>query len=539
MYHRALFDILFPQNISPIKIILAVSIFLIALGNFSFFRNLLAQYPLTLDNAGFLLSVAVGFTAVIVLVLAIFCHRYTLKPIIILLLMASSFAAYFMDSYSVLIDTDMIHNALSTDIKEVHDLLSPTMFFYFIVLGLLPSLWLYKQHVEFKPFKQELWSRVKLMGFIFLLLAAMFFAFSASYSSFFREHKAIRYYFNPGNYIYSIAKNMGRSLKHNDIELHKIGLDAKIIRGADKKRRLIIVVVGETARADRFSINGYKRQTTPLLAKEQVVSFSNFTSCGTSTAVSVPCMFSVYGVDDFEKSKAKYTENVLDILQHAGVNLLWRDNNSSSKGVADRITYQDYRSAKVNRICDIECRDEGMLLGLREYINSHEKGDIVIILHQMGNHGPAYYKRYPQKFEKFTPVCKTNELADCTLAEINNAYDNAILYTDYFLSRIIELLKGYEGQFATAMLYISDHGESLGENGLYLHGMPNFVAPDVQRQVPVIMWLGDKSSDIADYNKLLSKRAKSYSHDNIFHTLLGMLDVKSKVYRADLDITSR
>jgi lipid A ethanolaminephosphotransferase len=158
-----------------------------------------------------------------------------------------------------------------------------------------------------------------------------------------------------------------------------------------------------------------------------------------------------------------------------------------------------------------------------------------IVLHQMGNHGPAYYKRYPKSFEKFTPVCETSQLEECSKEAIDNAYDNAILYTDYFLSRVIALLKNNSAAFETSMLYVSDHGESLGENGLYLHGLPYFLAPDTQTQIPVIMWFGENYDEI-DNESLRLKRNNSYSHDNLFHTILGLMEVQSEVYNNDMDI---
>ena len=203
-----------------------------------------------------------------------------------------------------------------------------------------------------------------------------------------------------------------------------------------------------------------KKRTNPLLKQEDIINFPNMSSCGTATAISVPCMFSITNKENYDSTKIRNSDNILDILKRAGVNILWRDNNSDSKGVALRVEYQDFQIPENNPICDDECRDIGMLSNLQEYIDSKKSGDIFIVLHQMGNHGPAYYKRYPKEFEKFTPVCKTNQLEECTQEEIDNAYDNAILYTDYFLSKVIELLK-QNNDFETAMIYISDHGESL------------------------------------------------------------------------------
>ena len=293
--------------------------------------------------------------------------------------------------------------------------------------------------------------------------------------------------------------------------------------------------MGETARADRFSLNGYSKETNPQLKKENIVNFTNFWSCGTSTATSVPCMFSKFTASEYNKEKIHSTGNVLDVLNHAGVNVLWLDNNSDSKGVAERVQYQSYKSPDINTICDPECRDVGMLVDIQTYINEHPQGDIMIVLHQMGNHGPAYYKRYPPAFEKFKPACKTNQLEDCSKEELDNAYDNAILYTDFFLSKVIALLKQNSSGFESAMFYVSDHGESLGENGLYLHGLPNIIAPDTQRHVPAIFWIDDNYNEI-DTKQLKNKQNIQFSHDNVFHTILGFMEVESSVYDKTLDI---
>jgi lipid A ethanolaminephosphotransferase len=232
------------------------------------------------------------------------------------------------------------------------------------------------------------------------------------------------------------------------------------------------------------------------------------------------------------------TENVLDVLKHTkNVAMLWRDNNSDSKGVALRIPYEDYKTSKNNTICiEGECRDTGMLVGLDKFIEKNKGKDILIIIHQMGNHGPAYYKRYTKEFEKFKPTCQTNQLEDCTQQEITNAYDNAILYTDYFLDETIKFLKSYDDKYDTGLIYMSDHGESLGENGVYLHGLPYFMAPSAQTHIGSIMWFGKNMRKIIDVEKLKQQSAQEYSQDNLFHTLLGIFNVKTEVYKKDMDI---
>ncbi len=524
------------MKITSSKLILIISVFLMLFGNLTFIKNVLKVYPLDFDNSMFLVSLLILFACINVIIFSLVCFNRTLKPILIIILLISSFAAYFMDTYHVVIDGFMIDNIIKTDKNEALDLLSLKQALYFLLLGVLPSLFIYKANIIKTSFKKSVLSNFILFSGALLLSVALILSMSNFYASFFREHKPLRFYANPSYYIYSSIKYINGFFKSSSIDLKQIALDAKT-PASDKHRELIIFVVGETARADHFSLNGYNRKTNPLLEKENILNFDNVWSCGTSTAHSVPCMFSVYGRSDFSKIKGVSTENILDLLKRVGVNVLWLDNNSSSKGVADRIGEIDYKSPSINPICDIECRDEGMLANLQSYINSHPTGDIFIVLHQMGNHGPAYFKRYPKAFEKFTPICETNQLEQCTQKEIINTYDNALLYTDYFLSQTIKLLKTNDNQFETALFYVSDHGESLGENNLYLHGLPYMIAPDEQIHVPMIMWFGSRfEKDEINFLQLKQQSHKKLSHDNIFHTLLGLMEIESEMYDKNMDI---
>lgn len=516
------------------RLILAVALFLALCFNLSFFQHALEAYPFSAGNIPFLVTLFVLLAAVHMLLLGLVGWRYVIKPLLVVVLLVSSLTAYFMDTYNVVIDDDMIQNVVKTDIGESADLLSARLLLYFIVLGVLPSVLIFRARIDTGSMKAELISKLKIVAGSLLVIVVVVLVFGKSYSSFFREHKTVRFYANPTYAIYSAGKYISRQLRETNGVLAPVGRDARI-PVTDMDRELIVLVVGETARADRFSLNGYARETNPLLKKEDVISFTNVHSCGTSTAVSVPCMFSAFGHGRFTNEEARSSENLLDVLTHAGINVLWRDNNSDSKGVALRVPYENFKQDNTNTVCDEECRDEGMLVGLQEYVDGIPAGDIVIVLHQMGNHGPAYYKRYPKAFEKFTPVCTTSELDKCSLEEIGNAYDNAILYTDYFLSKVIAFLKGNNSRFETAMVYVSDHGESLGEKGLYLHGMPNFMAPEEQTHVPAILWLGDSYRDI-DREALGTHAAHEYTHDNFFHTVLGLVEVESSVYRRELDL---
>ena len=525
------------KSISSTKLIILVSVLLILFYNFTFFSKVIEVYPGNLKNIGFLISLAVLFASITTILFSISCFKYSIKPVLILTLVTSAGAAYFMDTYNVVIDSTMIDNIIQTNPAEAMDLFSLQFVLYLLLLGILPATIIYKTQINYRSIKTEIISRLKLITGACTVAAIAIFIFSDFYASFLREHKPLRYYENPIFYLYSINKYVSGYFATPPGELVPIAQDATI-SPSDKNRELIIFVVGETARADHFSLNGYKRNTNPELEKRGVVSFTNFWSCGTSTAYSLPCIFSGDSREDFDDSTASNTENILDVLQRVGVNVLWLDNNSDSKGVALRVPYKNFRIPENNPICDPECRDVGMLSYLQSYIDDHPKGDIFIVLHQMGNHGPAYYKRYPNEFKVFKPICETNQLEKCSTEEIDNAYDNAILYTDYFLSKTIDLLNSNKKDFESTMIYVSDHGESLGEKGLYLHGLPYIIAPNAQKHVPAIMWFSD-SFDLhnkVNFAELKKRKNNLYSHDNLFHTILGLLEVKTRAYDKSLDI---
>jgi lipid A ethanolaminephosphotransferase len=444
---------------------------------------------------------------------------------------------YFMNTYHVIIDDDMIRNMLQTNLNESLDLLSIKQVLYFLFLAVIPSYILYKKDIQYQGLKRNLFTKIKIISISLIIITIFLFLFSKHYTSFLREHKPLRYSVNPTYWIYSSGKYIGSIFKNSNIEFKHIGNDATI-KQTNELPKLVIMVVGEAARADHFSLNGYKKETNPLLSQENIVNFPNISSCGTSTAISVPCMFSIYSKSNFNYEKGISTENVLDVLHHTKkVEILWRDNNSDSKGVALRLPYEDFKTKKKNTICiEGECRDEGMLIGLDKYINTHKNKNILIVLHQMGNHGPAYFKRYPKKFEKFTPTCQTNQLEQCTQEEIQNTYDNAILYTDYFLNKTISFLKNYNHTHQSAMIYMADHGESLGENGIYLHGLPYFIAPTAQTHIASLMWFNKEIEKNLHIKQIKDNTNKHYSQDNLFHTLLGIFNVETNIYNKKMDM---
>ncbi|HET6374082.1 MAG TPA: sulfatase-like hydrolase/transferase, partial [Candidatus Polarisedimenticolia bacterium] len=395
-----------------------------------------------------------------------------------------------------------------------------------VALGLLPAVVMWRFPLRYRGWRVEVLSKLRSMGIALAVILGLVVAFGSHYASFLREYKPVWRYVNPIFPLVSTIKLVTARVSTEDGRPPApIAVDARLPEN-DPHRELMVMVIGEAARTDRFSLYGYERQTNPELSRATgMYVYRDVTSCGTSTAVSLPCMFSLEGRARFSVDEARHKENVLDVLQRAGVHVLWRDNNSDSKGVALRIPYQDFRSPALNPVCDVECRDVGMLHGLQDYID-RQSGDILIVLHQMGNHGPAYHRRYPPAFERFTPACNSAKLSDCTKAEIDNAYDNAILYTDWFLARVMELVEANSTRFEAAMLYVSDHGESLGERHVYLHGLPYAIAPAEQTHVPLLLWVGEHRD--VDLDSVLVRSRRATTHDAISHSLLAYFEIETK-----------
>ncbi len=524
---------LYDHEVNLSYLIIIVALYLVATANIGFFEQVLDVYPFS-KNVGFILSITGLLFGLMWLVLQLLCYRPIAKPILIALLITAAICGYFTDAYGTIFDSNMLINSLETDQAEAMGLFAPSMVIQVLLLGVLPAFIISK--IRLKRFT---WQRSILQKAITLILsiaviAACLLPFGDQYASFFRQHKEVRSYANPITPIYSTIKlgeNYVNELGHPDtFTLHatdakRVAPTSSTTNSSAAKPKLMVFVVGETARADHFGLNGYTRNTTPLLSKQSnLYSFKEAVSCGTSTAYSVPCMFSYANRENYDIDTAKYNENVLDTLSKQGVNVVWRDNNSSSKGVADRVTFEDYKTADTNPNCDVECRDIGMLDGFDKLVKSGSSPkDTLILLHQMGNHGPAYYQRYPKEFETYKPVCMTNELSKCDTQSVINGYDNAILYTDYFLDNVIDTLKTYEQDYDVVMVYMSDHGESLGENNIYLHGLPYKFAPDTQKHVPAVIW--SPNSNNIDADSLSNMSSQPVSHDFITPTLLSFFGI--------------
>lgn len=515
--------------------IFAVSLYFAFALNFTFWRFVFDK--VRPDSLGtFVFAVSLPFFIFIPLFL--FFSLITLpkigKPLIVVLLLLSAAADYAMSDLGIVIDSDMVRNFAETNMREALDYVTLRSAAWVIFRGGLPVFLVLMTDIKFGTFAQEVRRRLAFC-LSFLLLLCVFAATSyKEYASFGRNNNQVRRYINTFNYIYAVGRYYQKKQLANRefVILDEAPVIEKSLSGAP---RLLVLVIGETARAGNFSLYGYERETNPRLAKQDIVTFLDVSSCGTATAISLPCLFSASPRSDFDVTDARFTQNLLDIAKAAGYDVFWKDNDDGCKGVCERVNTVDAKTGNKQPFCfGSYCHDDILTDGLEERIGKLER-DTIIVLHMMGSHGPTYFKRYPESFRRFLPACDTADLQNCTREQIINTYDNTILYTDYVVSSVIDILKKYP-ELESSMIYVSDHGESLGENNIYLHGLPYAIAPEEQKKVPMILWLSQKLRDKTDYGCLQKKGQNDrYSHDNFYHSVLRLAGIKSLTYNSGLD----
>jgi lipid A ethanolaminephosphotransferase len=372
------------------------------------------------------------------------------------------------------------------------------------------------------------------------MVVGLLFTDFRGYASVLRENKELLASAQPLAPLAATARYARMMLKSSVIVVAPLGTDARpgTFLSQAPKPVLMVIVAGETARAQNWSLGGYERETNPRLKARDVLYYPNATSCGTATAVSLPCMFSHLTKAEYSYTAGLSNENLLDVLARAGFKVEWWDNNTGHKDIAARLPSRKMTAADGAEFCTPECID-GVFLKRLEEVADGMTENTVIVLHQIGSHGPSYWLRYPTDREVFAPACQTADLSACSSEEIVNAYDNTIAYTDEMLAAIIDLLEAKD-RVIPAMYYVSDHGESLGENGLYLHGAPDFMAPDEQTRVPMVVWMSERfQTNLGLDQACLGEEVTSpVSHDNMFSTILGLLDVKTTAIDPALDLTS-
>lgn len=513
-----------------------VALFIMAAYNKTFWQRGFAIFDGHLPR---LAVFGVAIWALTLLTLAFFGFRWLQKPVLAGLLILSAVTSYYTDTLGVMIDRDMIQNVMKTTVNESKHLVTLGFVANDVFWGLLPAAVVMWIKVRPRPFWRDLMGWAATVVFAFALLVGALFSDFKAYSAVLREHKELIGSYQPGAPISGTFRYAKLMMRSRNIVVAPLGRDA--VKGpllsAAKKPVLTVLFTGETARAQNFGLNGYERDTSPELAARNVINFPDVSSCGTATAVSVPCMYSQFGRSAFSHEKGIGNENLLDVLHHAGIEVEWWDNNTGHQGNAKRLPNRMMSAQDDPEACATgECTDQVFLDLLAGKIDGLTE-DTVLVLHMIGSHGPAYFLRYPPEFERFTPACQTPEFAKCTSEEIRNAYDNTMLYSDHILAQTIDMLSAQD-KVIPAMFYVSDHGESLGEDGLYLHGAPYFMAPETQTRVPMVMWMSDefKQTMALDEACLRDAATRSASHDNVFHSILGLMDVTTGVRDDALDI---
>ncbi len=487
---------------------------------------------------GVQLSMAVAVFGLHAAVLGLVAWRSATRPLLAIVLVVTGFVTGFATRYAVLFDVDMVRNVLQTDVREAGELLSVGMVLHVLLAGLVPAAMVMRVRLPGRARGEDARRRAL---FIAAMLALSVLAVALSSQALFASVRAdpgLRYRITPGNVLISVARAALEGEGTPPGPRDPVAADAHRVGSAAARRpRVLVLVVGETVRGDHWGLNGYARQTTPMLARHDVVNFPAVSACGTSTAVSLPCMFSAVGRADYDPHAIARQESLLDVAQRAGVEVLWRDNQSGCKGVCAGVTTESLASTLDASACPLgRCPDAALLQGLDARIAA-SRDDLLVVLHPLGNHGPNYFERYPAEFERFRPACHAPGLDGCSTQAIVNAYDNAILYTDAVLARLVDRLAEQRGR-DTAMLYVSDHGESLGEYGLHLHGAPYAIAPRQQLHVPMILWMSPgfrASLDVDDACMQRLSRGR-HSHDDLFHSVLGMFDIATAVYRPEHDV---
>lgn len=518
---------------------LGVSGFIMMAHNFTFWGR---AYDVFGDRPLQLIGWGIAVWMLTLLTLVFFSLRVLLRPVAVGLLILSSVTSYYMDQLGIVIDREMIQNAMLTTVTESKHLVTANFLFHVLVWGIVPSIAALWFRVRPAGFLGGLWRWILTLAMTVAVFAAALFSDYKAFAAVARERKEVLASYQPGAAIGGAARYAKMMLKSRDVTVAPLGRDAKKgpLITAEARPVLTVVFVGETARAQNFALNGYDRPTTPELARRGVVNFTDVTSCGTSTAVSVPCMMSNLTRDGYSYDAAIRQENLIDVLAHADVDVLWWDNNTGDQGTASRLgmVRRMGPSDDPAACAEGECTDAVFLAPLAAELPKITR-DTVLFIHMIGSHGPSYYLRYPKSAEVFTPACRTAEFADCTPDEIVNAYDNTIRFTDHVIASTIDILQGQD-RVVPAVFFLSDHGESLGENGLYLHAAPYFMAPETQTRVPMVMWLSDayKAAFGVDGACLSAKAGQPQSQDSVFHTVLGLMDILTTVRSADLDITA-
>jgi lipid A ethanolaminephosphotransferase len=557
-------------------LLLVVVAYLVVALNVRFWGIVFASPGLAgVHGAKVIVAVGAALFALTLLMLLPLSLRWTFRPGLVVVLLLSSAAAFFIGDYGVVIDRHALASVYATDAREAGEWLSLRMLLFIAGFGALPAAMLWWVRIVWRSAPRELWSRMKLGALAFALLAVAAGMAGKDVASLLRNRMELRHIANPFALLAAHLSYLDHA-RDADRPFVRIATDAR--RGAtlapSSRPVVLLLAIGESLRAASLDLNGYGRDTDVDLHPLPIVNFGHVSSCGTNTATSLPCMFSDLGRAAYDDAEAKHRENLLDVLKRAGYDVLWLDNNTGSKGLAARAKEISAADGAAPVSCNADgCHDEVLVDRLKTVLPTIRR-DTVIVVHLLGSHGPAYHARYPSAFAVFQPECRTNELQRCSDAQLRNTYDNTVLYTSHVLAGLASLLgetrtlvdrlppqalrclalRGHAGDATcpslpqpapavdagidAAMLFVSDHGESLGEKGLYLHGAPYAIAPEEQTHVPMLLWTSSRFAARRGLDLDCVRRVayRSLSHDHFFHSVLALADVRTRAQKPGLDL---
>ncbi|WP_114088885.1 phosphoethanolamine transferase [Thalassospira profundimaris] len=478
------------------------------------------------------------------LVFVPFSFRYIFKPAMVFFIVTAAIVNYAMQHYGIVFDKAMFTNFADTYPAEALSYVSGNSVFWVVATGILPAAILIAMPIKYpRSVFVGLGQRLVILTLVLACTGLLGAGYYKNYASIGRNNKILGKEAMPFNYVVAGIQYGKMQYRAHFIPFQTIGEDAKHHPAAGKPN-LVFLVIGETARAENVELDGYKRDTSPFTRTiPGLVSFEHVSSCGTATAISVPCMFSDMTRANFDGTYASKRENLLDVVAKTGVSVFWKENDGGCKGVCDRIPNIELSSDMYPDLCNGHtCLDAAMLQDIDPEMAKMKPGDKLMVFHIIGSHGPTYYQRYPENFRTFTPDCPRSDIENCSHQELVNSYDNSLRYTDYVISQLIAKLQSLSNNYNPSLLYVSDHGESLGENGLYLHGAPYMLAPSQQTHVPMFMWMAKQTEQSKNIDPAcVGKTAKddTYSQDNLFSTVLGLLDISTSLYQTNQDILAK
>ena len=492
-----------------------VSIGTLLLYNLPFFSYVAEQTNEGLGGKVFLLaSLAVVMLALnfMMTYLVMFLTRRVGRVLLALLAVINATAVYFIVTYSVMIDATTIENVFNTRYSEASGFFSWGLWLFIAVFGVLPALFCLLQPVAYgKAKRMGMWCGGSLA--VVLLVASM----NIGQTLFITEHDTeLGGLLQPWSYVANTCRVISFSYDEQQEEI-KLA-DGRI---ADEEKTAVVLVIGESARKANFQLYGYQRDTNPLLKKRKDLRVYEATSCATYTTAGAKAILEPVNSGDLYELLPNYAFRT-------GVDVVWRTSNWGEPPIhIDEYLTNEQLGEQFPG--ENIYYDAILMKGLRERIALSKKNKVLIVLHTSTSHGPKYADKYPKEFEVYKPVARNVEEGEKNVGMLVNAYDNTIRYTDFLLDSLINVLQGVTDR-RCAMIFISDHGESLGENKVFMHGLPMKLAPKVQYEIPFLVWT---SEGFRNYKEGLPAVLEQHY---VFHSVLNLLSIESPAYNPDYDI---